>query len=157
MYILDEIRDMVEVELVSSFPIYNKNKELVFCYDSEIMSENSMRIKSIRHVFQRERDGNGITDVIHEVKLPHDIERDMQTYTVMVPEFTEELEVLFDSYENCYLEFVTFAYSESLTEEQKENARKLRWILESFLTDNLIKRLYEFFGKEMFQYLETIN
>ena len=135
-----------------SLPICNKQEEILWCYTKDL-STKKININP-KCIFIRNKETGKIkelsTDKLIEIckKYKNTDEKDLE-YDIMTLVFFK------NEYKELYEEFYLFAFSETLTDNQKQICKRLLELITILSKDEVLLECYKKLGKEYFEYLQA--
>ena len=155
MNLLEDVRDITEIEAACSLPMYNKSCETVFTYVTHDLDEEHFKISRIMHMYCRPHGTDEIIEIRGEQYFS---EQEMKELLESVNRFINEDESIAEMYEE-YLEryesFCEYCFQEQLSLEQRENNGRMLELLEMMFAGTVFKKIYDRLGSEMISYLKA--
>ncbi len=155
---IEELRDAifsnVEIELVESLPLCNRETEVLFYYDIKEKGGYYF-LDEIYYIFYIARIDGQVEEAKVEEIIPEDLKSEIEFSQIPYDSEDDGLEDLEEEYGRLYLWFAELGFKDELNQEEKEKLRRLKQIFEKLVPDSVLRDLYLALGYSMFDYIDT--
>lgn len=146
----------VEVELAASFPVFNPGKEIVFFYSTTPVDEETFKFGAVFHAFERDTARGEIKEIPILEVVPREL-LDTLNGSMVVPKVWDDDAVsAVEIYDSCYEDFISFAYSGNVSQNQKETIEKMFSAFKKLVPASPLRDVYCAIGRQMFEYIGDV-
>lgn len=147
-----ELGIRVELELVPSYPLCNRETEVLFFYDIEEKGGYCF-LDKIYYIFSIAKVNGHIEAVKEEEIIPEDLRSKIEL-SVIPYDYEVDDEEYEDEYEELYQWFVELDFKDEINQEEKEKLRRLKQAFEMLVPDSVLRDIYLSLGYSMFEYID---
>lgn len=154
---IEELRDAVfssvEIELLESLPICNKENEILFYYNTAEKGGYCF-LDEVYHIFYiNSFSGEAVEVDVSEI-IPDDLKEEVEFSLIPYELDEDDSDELEDEYEELYEWFVELDFKEDINDEERKKLRRFKEVFDLLVPDSMLKDIYMSLGFEMFNYFE---